>query len=111
MTVPFEIHIPLGDQPIASCPYLTNLAITTQVHAILDLSPAAGIIQHSKSSWASPLVAVSNKDANIYIPVSYKPLNDVSIIGKIPIPRIDEALDSLCLAKVFTTFDLMSGVF
>ena len=110
-TVPFEIKVPPGTRPIASRPYRSNPAISAQVNAILDSYLAAGFIQHSKSPWASPLVVVPKKDGSIRITVNYKRLNDVSIIGKLPIPRIDEVLESLGEGKVFTTFDLMSGFF
>ena len=70
---------------------------------------AVGIIEHSTSQWASPLVIVRKKDGSIRITVDYKKLNAVSIVGKWPLPRIDEVLDVLGKGKIFSTFDVMSG--
>ena len=63
------------------------------------------------SPWASPLVVVPKKDGNIRITVNYKRLNSVTVVGKLPIPRIDEVSDSLGEGKIFCTFDLASGFF
>ena len=110
-TLPFKIDIPKGTPPVASRPYRTSPAIAKQVDAILDSYLAAGLIEHSPSPWASPLVVVPKKDGSIRITVNYKRLNSLSIVGKWPLPRIDEVLDSLGKSTIFSTFDLMSGFF
>ena len=47
----------------------------------------------------------------VFSTVNYKRLNAVSIVGKWPLPRIDEVLDALGEGKLYSTFDLMSVVF
>ena len=41
--------------------------------------------------------------------MDYRKLNDVTRKDAYPLPRIDETLDALAGAKVFTTLDLASG--
>lgn len=99
-TVPFEIDVPPCTQPTAFRPYRTNPAISALVNAILYLYLAAGFTQKAESPWSSLLVALPKKDGSICISVNYQRLHDVSIIGKIPIQRIDEILDCLGEGKV-----------
>ena len=68
-----------------------------------------GVVQPSTSPWASPIVLVKKKDGTIRFCVDYRQLNDVTRKDAYPLPRIDETLDALSGAKVFTTLDLASG--
>ena len=106
---PFEIKVPHGTQPIQSRPYRLNPVLSKQVDAILDSFLTAGLIQHSISSWSSPLVCVPKKSGGIRITVNYQKLNKVTEIPQIAIPRVDEVLDTLGGGSVFSVFDIFSG--
>lgn len=49
------------------------------------------------------------KNGEYRLCVDYRRLNDVTIKDKYPMPRIDEILDSLSEAKIFTKLDALSG--
>ena len=49
------------------------------------------------------------KDKSLRMCVDYRPLNDVTIKNKYPLPRIDILFDQLSKAKVFSKIDLRSG--
>lgn len=51
------------------------------------------------------------KIGDIRSTVNYKRLNAVTTVGKLPLPRIDEVLDSLGKGNIFSTFGLSSGFF
>ena len=106
---PLEIKVPPGTQPIQSRPYRLNPVLSKQADAISDSYLAAGLIQHSTSTWSRPLVCSPKKSGGIRITVNYQKLNKVTEIPQIAIPRVDEVLDTLGGGPVFSVFDLFSG--
>jgi hypothetical protein len=52
---------------------------------------------------------VKKKDGSLRMCVDYRPLNEVTIKNKYPLPRIDVLFDQLAGAKVFSKIDLRSG--
>ena len=76
-----------------------------QVAEMLD----QGVIQPSRSPWASPIVLVKKKDGNFRFCIDYRKLNEVTKKDAHPLPRIDGLLDALQGSKVFSTLDLRSG--
>jgi len=52
---------------------------------------------------------VKKKDQTLRLCVDYRPLNEVTIKNKYPLPRIDLLFDQLAGAKVFSKIDLRSG--
>ena len=67
------------------------------------------VIQPSTSPWASPIVLVRKKDGTLRFCVDYRKLNTLTRKDAYPLPRIDDALDTLSGSKWFTTLDLISG--
>jgi hypothetical protein len=53
--------------------------------------------------------SVKKKDQTLRLCVDYRPLNEVTIKNKYPLPRIDILFDQLTGARVFSKIDLRSG--
>ena len=68
-----------------------------------------GVIRPSQSSWASPVVLAPKPGGGLRFCVDYRKLNESTIKDRYPIPRMDDCVDSLGNAKVFTSVDGNSG--
>ena len=109
--LPFRIELNPGTCLIKQRPYRRNPAINAKVQIEIDKLLAAGVRRKSNFHWASPLVVVMKKDGNIRLTCNYQRLNDATIIPVLPLPSIDELLDSLGGSTVFSVLDLASGFF
>ena len=107
--IPFKISVPPDSAPVTSRPYRINPILAKKADAVLDQYLAAGLIQHSTSPYSSPMVAIPKKDGGVRITINYKKLNAISSLGQLPIPRVDEVLDSLGKGRIFSLFDLVSS--
>ena len=67
---------------------------------------ALGMIQPSLSPWASGIVMVKKKSGELRFCCDFRPLNEVTIKDAYPLPRIDESLERLGNAKIYTSIDL-----
>ena len=65
-----------------------------------------GIIRHSTSEWASPIVLVRKKTGELRVCIDYRVLNDATIKDAFPIPNIEDLVYQLNLMLIATTFDL-----
>jgi Reverse transcriptase (RNA-dependent DNA polymerase) len=69
----------------------------------------AEVIEPATSEWASPVVFVPKPDGSMRFCIDYRRLNAVTVRDSYPLPRMDECIDSLGDASVFSTLDCNSG--
>ena len=105
-----EFNIDTGEStPINQVARRVPFAARQEIAAQLSKMQEQGVIQPSKSPWASPVILVRKRDGSLRFCVDYRALNSVTKPDVFPLPRIDDLLDKLGRAKYFTTLDLKSG--
>ena len=86
-----------------------SLPAKEKVRELLKDMMEKKVISPSKSPSASPIVLVQKRDGSTQFCVNYQKINEVTRKDAYPIPRIDETLDTLAGATLFSTRDLRSG--
>jgi len=74
----------------------------------LDQLLAEGKISPSTSPYGAPVLFVKKKDGTLRMCIDYRALNSQTVKNRYALPRIDELLDRLHDAKIFTKLDLTS---
>ncbi|CAI7882768.1 unnamed protein product [Closterium sp. NIES-53] len=97
-----------GSKPTFRAPYRlspTELAdMKKQTECLLD----KGLIRPSTSPYGAPVLFTPKPDGSLRMCIDYRALNKQAIKNKYPIPRIDDLLDQLRGATVFSKLDLRS---
>ncbi|GBN28082.1 Transposon Tf2-9 polyprotein [Araneus ventricosus] len=94
-------------QPARRLSFAENQAVNKQIDEWLD----QGIVRQSSSEYASPIVLVKKKDGTARLCVDYRKLNRKLVKDRFPLPLIEDVLDKLQDAKVYSTLDLKNGFF
>ena len=107
--VEFSIDLIPGTGPLSFAPYRMSPLELTELKKQIEELLAKGFIRPSVSPWGAPVLLVKKKDGSMRLCIDYRQLNKVTIKNKYPLPRIDDLLDQLLGASVFSKIDLRSG--
>ena len=105
-----KFAIDTGDAaPIKQRPYRVSKREEEIMEAEIEQYLELGLIRQSISPWASPVLMIRKPDGSIRFCIDYRKLNSVTKKDCYPMPRVDDLLDVLGKAKLFSTMDVASG--
>jgi hypothetical protein len=104
-----RIELLPNSQPISKPAYRLAATELDELKRQLDKLLEHGHIRPSKSPYGSPVLFVKKKNGEMRMCVDYRALNNITVKNSYPLPRIDELLNRLSLAKYFSKIDLASG--
>jgi hypothetical protein len=107
--VEFVIELKPGTAPISRRSYRMPPIELPELKIQLQDLLEKGFIWPTLSPWGCPAIFVKKKDQTLRMCVDYRPLNEVTIKNKYPLPRIDILFDQQTRARVFSKIDLRSG--
>ena len=87
-------------------PHLVN-----EVKQLLQGFLEQGLIRRSSSNYASAVVLVRKKSGALRLCIDYRQLNAKCLKDAFPLPRIDESLEAMSGASLFSSLDLAHGYF
>lgn len=98
------------DRPVYQTPRRVSYADQRIIDEQVGTWLKEGIIQQSSSEYASPVVLVSKKDGTKRLCCDFRKLNEKITRDNFPMPLIDDVLERLQGAKIFS-LDLANGFF
>jgi transposase InsO family protein len=106
-----EHTIPLVPNHVPPCrsPYRLAQSELDELRKQLDEYIRLGFIRPSASPYGAPVLFVRKKDNSMRMCVDFRALNKLTIRQRTPLPLIDDLLNRLHGARVFSTLDLRTA--
>lgn len=106
---PHRIQLTAEARPRRAQPYRASGPSREIIAAEVARQREMGVIEPSSAEWAFPVVLVPKSDGSTRFCVDYRQLNAVTVRDSYPLPRMDDCIDFLGDAAVFSTLDCNSG--
>jgi len=108
-TCDHSVTLQPGAHPPNLRPYRVPHMQKDSMEKIITKLLKSGEIQASLSPFSSPAVMVRKRDGSWRLCIDYRLLNSITIKNKFPMPVIEDLLDEIYGATIFSKLDLLSG--
>jgi hypothetical protein len=108
-SVDHRIIIEPNQHPPSKAPYRMSRMELEELKKQIDELIDKGFIRPSQSPYGAPVLFVKKKDGSMRLCVDYRALNKITVKNKYPLPRVEDLIDQLQGATVFSKIDLRSG--
>ncbi len=108
--IPHEIRV-TDAAPVNSAYRRVPPHLVEEVKTLLQGFLDQGLIRRSSSNYASAIVLVKKKSGALRLCIDYRQLNAKCLKDAFPLPRIDESLEAMDGACLFSSLDLAHGYF
>uniref|UniRef100_A0A151UF59 Transposon Ty3-I Gag-Pol polyprotein n=1 Tax=Cajanus cajan TaxID=3821 RepID=A0A151UF59_CAJCA len=105
----FSIDLVPGAGPVSVAPYRMAPTELVELKGQLEDLLEKQLVRPSVSPWGAPVLSMKKKDGGSRLCIDYRQLNKLTIKNKYPLPRIDDLMDQLRGASIFSKIDLRSG--
>ncbi|RHN78856.1 putative nucleotidyltransferase, Ribonuclease H [Medicago truncatula] len=107
--VEFSIDLVPGTKLVSMAPYRMSASELSELKKQLEDLLEKKFVRPSVSPWGAPVLLVKKKDDSMRLCIDYRQLNKVTVKNRYPLPRIDDLMDQLVGARVFSKIDLRSS--
>jgi len=107
--VEFLIDLVPGTKPVSMAPYRMSASELAELKKQLEDFLDKKFVRPSVSPWGASVLLVKKKDGSMRLCIDYRQLNKVTIKNMYSLPRIDDLMDQLVGARVFSKIDLRLG--
>jgi hypothetical protein len=108
-TTSHRIQLVPGAKPAYSKPYRAGAKAREAESVEIQRMMRAGVIEPATSECSSPVLLVPKPDGSMRFCIDYRRLNTVTVRDSYLLPRMDDCIDSIGDASVFSTLDCNSG--
>lgn len=99
-----------SEMPVSLRPYRASQKDNVEIKKQIDELLKNNIIRPSCSPYSSPVtLAYKRGEGKTRLCIDYRKINEICKTDKEPIPRIDDVLDQLGQARIFSTLDIASA--
>ena len=107
--IAMRIPVQEGHIPPCQAPYRVHEEARQTVQETVHYLMGHGLVQNSLSDYGAPVTLAKKPDGTWRFCTDYRRLNAITKEAKYPLPRIEDCLDQLRGAKIFSKLDLRSG--
>ena len=97
------------DIPVVQRPYRCSAADNTEINGQVKELLEQNMIRESKSQYFNPVTLAHKKDGTRRLCIDYRLLNAKTVTEAHPMPRVQDIIDKLHNAKVFSVLDIRWG--